>query len=257
MGFSIVMPIHNEEKNLPYSLPRILDLEPDEIIIILDRCNDKSKNVIQTIIKKNGYVKRIKLLVRNDQTPDWKYRVAYLFREGFKATENDSILTMAADIVLDPKIKLSFSELNKNNVKLISFGLKYHPMDIQYFLKRLVSFLFPSKGFSGVFLFSKKAWLETENQNEVKKILKSQDTFLSNSIKRKYQTRHIWSNTMHMRTRTTDSKDQFMRGVAYYQITNKSLFSVFLSSILYLRPMTLKGYLMAREKHLKSSIYSR
>ena len=70
--------------------------------------------------------------------------------------------------------------------------MKYYPVDLTYFVKRLVTLVFPARGFSGVFLFSKTAWMETEDEEAVKRIPKAQDTFLSNSIKKRYATRHVW-----------------------------------------------------------------
>ncbi len=247
---SIVMPVHNEQENLLFSLPSLFAIEPDEIIILLDRCGDKSKEIIEASSKKLRYRGRIKLIEVSENFPDWRYRVARLFRMGFKAARNDTILTMAADIVLDSRIKDYVQIIQGSDVKLVSFGLKYYPVDMIYFVKRLITLISPSRGFSGVFLFSKKAWLETEDEEAVKKILKAQDTFLSDSIKKKYLTRHVWLNIVHLRV-NRDAKDQYLRGVTSYQISRKSLPSVFVSSVIYLRPLMLMGYMHARERAKK------
>lgn len=245
--FSVVMPVHNEEDNLLYSLPVLFAIEPDEVIIVLDRCTDRSRDVIEASSAKLRYKGRVRLIEVREDFPDWRYRVARLFRLGFREARNGTILTMAADIILDKRIKSYVPLIQSSDIKLISFGLKYYPVDMIFFVKRLVTLVFPSRGFSGVFLFSKKAWLDTEDEEKVKRISKAQDTFLSDSIKTKYSTKHVWLNVVHLRARR-DVKDQYLRGVAAYQMSRKSLLSVFISSIIYLRPMMLMGYMHAREK---------
>ena len=248
--FSVVMPVHNEQENLLYSLPALFAIEPDEIIVVLDRCSDKSSEVIEKASTKFGYKGNLRLLEVSEDFPDWRYRIALLFRLGFTAARNDTILTMAADIVLDKRVKCYVQRIQSGNIGLISFGLKYYPVDMIFFVKRLITLVFPSRGFSGIFLFSKKAWVEMEDEAKVKRIVKAQDTFLSNSIKKKYSTRHVWLNVVHLRPRR-DVKDQYLRGVTAYQVSRKSLSSVFISSIIYLRPLMLMGYMHARERAAK------
>jgi len=241
------MPIHNEENNLLYSLPTLFSLNPDQIIIIFDRCSDRSREIIESSSKMRGYKGNLLLVDVDEDFPDWRYRVARLFRMGFELSKNDTILTMAADIVLDLRIKDFVSAVQGGDVRLVSFGLKYYPVDLTYFVKRLVTFVFPARGFSGVFLFSKKAWKETEDEEAVKRIPKAQDTFLSSSIKKRYATKHVWSNIIHLRHRK-DARDQYLRGVMAHRISKKSLPVVFVSSVIYLSPFMLKGYIVDRER---------
>jgi glycosyltransferase involved in cell wall biosynthesis len=239
------MPVHNEQENLRYILPALFAAEPDEIIFMLDRCIDESKTIIDTASVRCGYRGNIKIIEVSQNFPDWRFRVARLFRLGFCEAKNDAILTMAADIIIDRRVGEFVKVIESSEIKLVSFGLKYYPVDPIYFVKRLVTFIFPHRGFSGVFMFSKKAWMETEDSVLVKRILKAQDTFLSNAIKTRYSTRHVWLDVIHLRVRK-DAKDQYLRGVTAYQISGKSLPFVFLSSVLYLSPMMLKGYVDAR-----------
>jgi hypothetical protein len=244
------MPVHNEQDNLLFSLPGIFALGPDEVVVVLDRCSDESRKVIEVAAERLGYAGNLKLIEVSGDFPDWRYRVARLFRMGFKAARNDTILTMAADIIPDKKIVDYVPTIESSDVKLVSFGLKYYPVSMVYFVKRLVTLVFPARGFSGVFLFSKRAWMETEDAEKVKRIAKAQDTFLARSIAGKYSTKHVWLNVLHLRVRR-DAKDQYMRGVTAYQITRKSLPAVFASSIIYLSPMMLKGYIDAMAKTRK------
>jgi len=239
------MPVHNEQDNLRYSLPALFSADPDEIIFVLDRCRDGSKRMINAAVERLGFQGKVKLIEVEEDFPDWRFRVARLFRLGFCEAKNDAILTMAADIIIDRRVGEFVKVIESSEIKLVSFGLKYYPVDPIYFVKRLVTLVFPHRGFSGVFMFSKKAWMETEDSVLVKRIPKAQDTFLSNAIKTRYSTRHVWLDVIHLRVRR-DAKDQYLRGVTAYQVSGKSLPFVFFSSVLYLSPMMLKGYVDAR-----------
>ena len=67
---------------------------------------------------------------------------------------------------------------------------------------------------------TKKVWIETEDEEAVKMILKAQDIFLLNSITRRYATNHVWVNIIHLRHRK-DAKDQYLRGVTAFRISGK------------------------------------
>ncbi len=241
------MPIHNEEDNLRYSLPSIFALEPDEIVVLLDRCTDGSRAFISYAVKKLGYQGGLRLIEVDSNFPGWSFRVARLFRMGYEEARNDVILTTAADVILDPRIVNYVDPVIFSKVKLVSFGLRFYPIDFTYFAKRLVTLVFRERGFSGVFLFSREAWRETEDFEAVKKIIKAQDTFLAESIRKRYPTRHVWLNVVHLRIRK-DPSDQYLRGVMSFRMGRKSTVSILASSILYLSPMMLKGYLDARAK---------
>jgi glycosyltransferase involved in cell wall biosynthesis len=240
------MPIHNEYNMLQYSLEPMFSLEPDEIVVLFDRCTDRSKELVVAIAKKVKYTGNLKLIDINNLPPDWKYHVAKLYRDGFTIARNDVILTMAGDVILDKRIPNYIKEIENTNTKFISFGSKFYPANMVYFTKRLISLVFPERGFGGIFLFSKKAWMETEDQNEVKKLPKGQDTFLQLAIKKKYLTRHVWLNVLDLRVRV-DKEDQYMRGVLAHQILHKSLLDVLFSTIVYLSPYMLIGYLRSKK----------
>jgi glycosyltransferase involved in cell wall biosynthesis len=56
--FSIVLPIHNEEENLRYTLKSLFDLLPDEVIAVLDNCTDHSKQMLEAYTRKINYSQR-------------------------------------------------------------------------------------------------------------------------------------------------------------------------------------------------------
>jgi glycosyltransferase involved in cell wall biosynthesis len=249
--FSIVMPIHNEEENLRYTLKSLFDLQPDEVIAVLDNCTDHSKQMLEAYTRKINYGGRLQLLEVNEIPKDWNYRVAYLFRHGYHAARNDAILTTAADIVLDKNIKRHIREFGQNDLKIISFGLIPYPLDRIYFARKLISLILPRSTFSGVFLFSKRAWLETEREEDAKRVLRAQDTLMFRSIRRVYRARHVWTRSLHLRSRSNESNFYYTRGMVSYQVTHRSDLFVFLSSIVYLHPKMFAGYRYAKRMKIK------
>ena len=251
--FSVVMPIHNEEKYLVFSLPSIIELNPNEIILIFDRCTDSSLEVSRKVLKKYNYLHKTKIFELYKDVPEWNYRIAFLMRYGYRLANNDAILTTAADIILHKQILDHFCLLGKKNIALISFNCIQYPLNIQYFISKLISTFSPRPGFSGIFLFSKSAWLETEDESSVKKIRKAQDTHLRISIQKKYSRRHIWTNSIHLRPRE-NLKDHFWRGYSFRQVAKKPLWKAIFYSFIYFRPYMLVGYFYAKHNDLKNKI---
>ena len=251
MNFSVVMPVHNEEKNLLFSLPNLLKLRSDELIILIDNCTDRSKQVIEDYAKKGCFNGSLKFIEVKEIPADWKYRVAYLFRLGYRSVKNDTILTTAADIVFDQSVKKYIDDFGRDDVKIVSFGLKPYPLDRIYFVRKIISFFLPRSTFSGVFLFSRKAWQDTEREEDAKSVLRAQDTLTFRSIRRKYPARHIWTNSLHLRSRVNESGYYYTRGQVSYQVTRRSSLFVFVSSIVYLHPKMFVEYRHAKLMRVK------
>jgi glycosyltransferase involved in cell wall biosynthesis len=248
MRFSVVMPIHNEEEFLPYSLPSIFHIKPDEVILIFDRCTDSSIEIAKKITEKLGYLKKTKIIELNDPSPEWKFRVAFLRRYCFKMAKNDVILNIDADTLLDEKIIEYLPLIGKNEIALITFSRTHCPLIFQDFINKLVSTI-PKIGAralrAGTYAFSKKAWLKTENQDAVKKIVRAEDTHLHLSISKKYKTIFAKTKTIHLRPEEKGNRD-YIRGVTRWTVKHDSMLMTMVNSLVYLRPLILVGYLHAR-----------
>lgn len=242
--FSVVVPIHNEGKFLPFSLPSIFRLQPDEVILIFDRCTDGSRDLSRRIAKHFKYEFKTKFINFNKSAPKWKFRVAFLRTRGYSLAKNDIILNTDADIILDEKIK-EYLKLIGNHVGLISFGRKEHPFTLQGFIARLVSTFIPTIGFTGTYAFSKKAWQEIVKVESMKEIISAEDTYLYMQISSKYETRFCKTNSIHLRPRE-EPKRHFIKGITYWQIKRDPFWKMLFHSIIYLRPMVLAGYLYSR-----------
>lgn len=246
--FSVVMPIHNEESFLPLSLPSILRLHPDEIILLFDRCTDHSYSIASKILSENSCnVQMIEL----KKLANWGYMHAYVSRLGYSQAQNDLILATAADIILDPKIPSYFSLIGTKNIAFVSFLHIDYPISFRNLLKRLlvgIGLLPPSqkeRWLAGPYIFSKKAWKETEDQTSVKKVKRAHDTHLHKAILTKYSSRCIVTNTVHLRPRENACM-HYLRGQLYWTVAKRSFIITLLSALFYLRLGLVKGYIHAR-----------
>ena len=241
------MPVHNEMDFLKYSLPSIFELEPGEIIILLDRCTDDSKCTIKYISKKYKKEEITKLIEINEFSPEWNKRSAFLRRHGFSLSSNEIILNTDADLILDTKIKNYISKLNDPQIGLIGFGFIDYPYNIQSLSKTIISKLTPFSGYAGLYAFNKSAWEETENIDSLKKVSRSEDTHLRLSIMKKYTTLHFNTKTLHLRPAESIERS-YMRGVMYWELLKYPLWKMIIYSILTFRPAALKGYLHQKKK---------
>lgn len=249
------MPVHNEENFLSYSLPSVYCLNPSEFLVLLDRCNDNSENIIEkaSSLFRNNCETRI--VISDEPSPEWNRRSSYLRRKGFQLAKNDVILNTDADIILDPKIATYLRDFSSNVLGLVGFGFIDYPYNVQSFLRMTVSQITPFSGYAGLYAFSKKAWLDTEDSEMVKKLLRSEDTHLRKSIAEKYRIRHINTRSLHLRPDETRERD-FFRGVAHWDLLRFPLWLMLLYSMFTLRPASLIGYIRARyrKKTLKLSV---
>lgn len=96
---SIVIPVYNEEKNLPILVPRIIEvLKPlernFEIILVDDGSTDNSFNIIKELCGKYIEIRYIRFKKNSGQTA--------AFDAGFKNVLGDIIVTLDGDLQNDP-----------------------------------------------------------------------------------------------------------------------------------------------------------
>lgn len=242
-GFSVVMPIHNEEDFLPRSLPSVYALKPGEVLLLFDRCTDNSLKVARRYADALDRERVTRFIKVNHPSPGWKFRPAYLRRLGYQEAGHDAILNTAADIVHDPRVKKHMGLLDR--FKLVSLGYHDYPWTLQCFLRHLISQYTPVHGFAGLLALSRGAWLETEDLEDLKQHPRAEDTHLHEAISSRYPTTHVNTRSLHLRPNET-KQDHYYRGVAQHRVQGKSLTSSFLHSFIMLRPAVLTGYLHAK-----------
>lgn len=236
MKFSVVLPIHNEEELLPLSLPSVYNLDPEEVILLFDRCNDGSFELAHKIAEACSSVDKTKFIKVN-QPSDWKWRIGFLRRLGYRLAKNNIILTTDADMVLDVDIRRHLKLMSQH--ALVTFEYISYPISVRNLLKRLCEKILPFSWLSGCYFFKKNAWQETEDLELVKKIGQGEDTNLHLSILTKYTSTAILTKTFHLRTLHATS---YERGRTHCKMKRSFLLTT-LRAIALFEPSLIIGYL--------------
>jgi len=245
--FTVILPIHNEEAYLPYSLPSIYELFPDEVILLFDKCTDNSKEIVYKITEHYKMIDKTKF-VDVPESPDWRFRSSFLRIHGTKLAKNDLILLSNADIILDPRTTQYLNLIGKNNVALITFMYKEFPINWRNLLQRLlvstkIKALGSKRWLTGIGLFNKKTALESENIESLKKVESAEDTHLHQAITKKHQSLCIPLNSIHLRPRGTNR--DLLKG-RLWNVGHRSFFHTCLTGIMFFRLKIIKGYIQAR-----------
>jgi hypothetical protein len=250
ISFSIVCPIKDEVDLTTRTLPSYYETNPNEVILCLDKPPPtKLVTAIRRIADKLG-ARNITKIIEVERNPEYRFHQAWVRREGFRAARNDAILTGDIDTVIDPKIR-GYFHLLRGDVKLVSFAkfsLTWHGA-ISYLTHRV----YPHKSFTGLYLFSRAAWLETEDETTLKTIPTWEDTHLHAYLSKKYKDVFV-ANVKNVVIRPKESKKyQFMMGwLIFWKTRRIPLWRAIVSSYLYYRPYLLIGYLEARLRGAKT-----
>lgn len=251
--FSIVCPIKDEVELIPKTLPSYYNLDPTEVILCVDK--PAPQNVVKTIMKVARAFQAVEKtrIIEVKRNPEYKFHQAYVRRNGFLQAKNDKILTADIDIIIDEKITKYFSLINEK-IKLISFAKTSFPPNFRYIIAKLIHKVYrlikrqTYQSFTGLYFFSKEAWIETEDTESLKKIPRGEDTHLHQYLRKNYNTVFIDDvNNICLRPKETP-KYHYLIGVIKFRVRKDSLYKVLLHSILYCRPHVLVGYLEAKKK---------
>ena len=115
---SLVIPVHNEQKYLPYLLETLRHCRVYEAIFVLDRCTDQSKTLID-----NTALPFEKRIIELDHK-EWRSFTAEPVAVGFKNAHGDIIFCVGADFYLDPTVfDNDFEGLDFFSFRLSDYGL--------------------------------------------------------------------------------------------------------------------------------------
>jgi len=251
--FTVLLPIHNEEAYLHYSLPSIYKLFPDEVILLFDRCTDNSKKIAYNIARRYKMMDKT-MFVDVPESPNWRFRSSFLRVYGTKLAKHDLVLLSNADIILKPQIIQHFSLIGKNNVALITFMYKDFPVDYRNLVKRLLvstglKALGSERWLTGIMLFIKKIAAESEDLESLKQIESAEDTHLHLAITRRHRSLCFTVDILHLRPRGA-SRD-LLRGRLLWSVSHRSFLHILLTGMVFLRLNIIKGYIRERWRNKK------
>ncbi len=99
ISISIVTAVHNEQKYLPLTLPRMQDRRVGEYVFVLDRCSDQSEEIIQDWCKNEGLQHKVKIF--HYVSGKWVWRNAEVYNYAFSQATGDIIVKNDADVLFD------------------------------------------------------------------------------------------------------------------------------------------------------------
>jgi cellulose synthase/poly-beta-1,6-N-acetylglucosamine synthase-like glycosyltransferase len=249
MKISIVVPVHNEEVYLPYSLPSLKQIKSQvsEIIFVLDNCTDKSEHIIRAVLPD---VKIFTLSKHN-----WKYYTAESFQYGFNKASGDIICAVGADLVLDKElpsiIQKSFSDekvgtvcFHYLNYDLFSPWLKFiGTYDNIY--KMIIQHVRKEARHTGFYAFRRKMMEEIGGLADS---ISEYDEFCRRTEKADWSVKYIpHTNTLHLRPGLTPRK-QYLQGVARAYLPDYNYAKTLIHSFIHLKPHTIVGYLHGKRR---------
>lgn len=243
---SFVIPCHNEEKLLLYSLKPLLEHlnDEDEVVFVIDRCTDNTEAIVNWFKKKcKAQVKIIhknSKFVLNKPSGD-----AYLY--GVHFASGDRIVQLGADVVVNKKVLNIIRNFNKTPFKFQVIEYRSH---FRYAYHKLLSF------------FAKSYCLEVYQKSEMDKLIfydfpSTVDVLLQNlSTEALSQWHKVNVPILHLRAFVRDKTERFTAGFKR-AFRRHSFLKTLLHSVLFGRPEILVGYLYFKFREGKLREYFR
>jgi len=250
MKISVVMPVHNEELYLPYSLKPLLEAPIYEFIFVLDRCTDRSEDFI---LKFGRHRKRCKIIHKTETK--WLNPAAEAYDFGARHATGDYIYFIDADTVIDSE---TFDEKHWRKGDALRF--RYYDYDLcgnkvrcayEKVILNLSEKLGLSTGhFATVIAFKRNYWERTRHEwppEDMESFRKNPRFVMKHILMQEHEKSFLrisTTNCLHLRPRVTISQQQ-LRGIARY-LLNYPLWKVILHSILYFEAHSLFSFLQAK-----------
>lgn len=242
----MVIPVHNEEAILPRTIGSVYGLGVAEVIWGLDKCTDGTQAIIESWARAHPATRTELVRYTAQDGQGWRERLGFLFRDLYGHASHDLILDSGADLRLDvPRIRKALLGFPFMRSRLVSFSYWDWPLNYQTIMARLITLSGLSHGMSGLLCFSREAMIETEDMEDLRAHSIAEDTHLQMAVARKYPTRHILTDSLHLRASETPG-EHFKRGQAQWLVMRKPLSWAVAHSVAMARPAVLPGYLQAR-----------
>ena len=154
---SLLIPIHNEAHYLPDSLEPLKRCDVDEIIFLLDRCTDRSFNMVNRFFKEA----KQQVIVIQKEYANWKHGAAEAFETLCAASHGDLLYTSAADFITVPAIFQLPHTYDLQSYRYNTKGEKY-----QNFLSKLpITYRCGYGKWSGHFSMKRDVWKKLHFQD--------------------------------------------------------------------------------------------
>jgi hypothetical protein len=244
------MPIHNEEELLPYSLQSLLDAPVQEFIFVLDRCTDRSK---QILLRFAARVQGCRILEKSETK--WLNPAAEAYDFGAERSSGDWIYFIDADVVVDGSVFDPRHWRKGDALRFRYYNYDIHGVPIRWAYERILLTITGRLGistghFATVIAFKRDQWMKTRHESppeNIEGLRKNPRLVLIGIMMREHerQFRRIADTScLHLRPKTTAS-EQELQGVARY-VLGYQLWKAAVHSIMYFQIQTLIAFLYAR-----------
>jgi hypothetical protein len=183
IDFSIVVPVKDEVDLIPRTLPSYYAVNSSEVIVCTNKPTPrKVRQVIQKVAVACDALD-ITRIVEVERDPEWIFHQAHVRRAGFHKAKYDRILTGDIDLVVNKNILKAVELVGENNVGLVSLNKFWYPrtlvdywgIGIVTFLRKILHGLLDpvmtTSSFSGLYAIWRSYWLDSEPQEEVKRLV--------------------------------------------------------------------------------------
>lgn len=242
--FSVVMPVHNEEMYLPYSLAGLRKCPIDELIVILDRCSDNSEKILNSVC----FPFDVKVIKKDKQA--WRCPTAEVFEIGFRKAKGDIIFVGAGDLIYTPEM-FRVEYFNKSDLVMFFYwsydilGKFQIRQQFLNFMKQYFTFPLRSnkKRFrSGVFGCKRELWEKVHFRD----VPSEYDDLHSRALKQGFRTDYVKGLPIfHLRVGLTKSR-QYLQGMSRAH-SGYSPLKVFLHSLVFMKPYLWLAYYQERK----------
>lgn len=250
MQISVVMPVHNEERYLPYSLGSLLDAPVSEFIFVLDHSTDNSEEILKKFASKYP---KCKILKKTKSR--WLNPSAESYDYGAQHATGEIVYFIDADVVVDPAV---FDEKNWRKGNALRFRYYHYNLygpKLKYGYEKVLLTIseklrLSTGHFATVIAFDKDYWKKTRHETppeDMEGFRKNPRFVIKHILLQEHKTVFInvdTTNCLHLRPKTTKSQ-QTLRGIGRY-LLNYPFWKVVLHSVLYFEIHTLVGFLQAK-----------
>ncbi len=246
---SAVIPIHNEEYYLSYSLPTYKRLcGVDEYVFVLDDCTDRSEAIVR-----HWFPKATIHVLQNWHT--WRRRVAESFQYGFDHSTSDIIMAMGADLIFPPTYPNLVKRLFQRDLLLGTVCFRYYNYDISSrwirvhgfydnLYRSLVERIRSEARHTGVYALRRSMMEELGHLSSV--IVSEYDEYMRRVKASRWHYQYYSStNIMHLRAGLTKSK-QLLSGRSRAMLPQYNLWKTLFHSLIHVKPYILQGYIIER-----------
>lgn len=184
--FTIVLPVRDTEQEYEFlkkSLPSAIKLNPDEIIIGVDK--PLSSKLYKRIIDLTANIFSNWRIIEVERSPEWKFQLAKVVWECYTQAKHDTILSFDVDSVLRKEVLLGLDDIGADHVAVLSFTKKIRIKNIRELIRYIfyrIRVMQNDYVFSGVYWVNRPYFFDTIPKEKYMKIINGVDTILCNEV---------------------------------------------------------------------------